>query len=156
MKKIIVTAAVVVIASFIFLTSFQAKLNNTNHIRFNHIAIYVADLEASKAFYKDVMEFEAMDEPFHDGRHAWFRIGDHSQLHVVTGEKKEQLHIRNNHLAFSVSFLAGFIKKLDEKKISYINWAGDQKAAGKRPDGIQQIYLQDPDGYWIEVNDEWR
>jgi len=23
-----------------------------------------------------------------------------------------------------------------------------------RPDGIQQIYFQDPDGYWIEVNDD--
>tara|TARA_R110000868_G_scaffold1389_10_gene10744 strand:+ start:3320 stop:3502 length:183 start_codon:yes stop_codon:yes gene_type:complete len=22
----------------------------------------------------------------------------------------------------------------------------------KRPDGVKQIYLQDPDGYWIEVN----
>ena len=23
-----------------------------------------------------------------------------------------------------------------------------------RPDKVQQIYLQDPDGYWIEVNDD--
>ncbi|RYF13836.1 MAG: VOC family protein, partial [Flavobacteriales bacterium] len=22
-----------------------------------------------------------------------------------------------------------------------------------RPDGIHQLYLQDPDGHWIEVND---
>ena len=22
-----------------------------------------------------------------------------------------------------------------------------------RPDGIKQIWLQDPDGYWVEIND---
>lgn len=22
-----------------------------------------------------------------------------------------------------------------------------------RPDGVQQIFVQDPDGYWIEIND---
>jgi len=22
-----------------------------------------------------------------------------------------------------------------------------------RPDGVRQIYFQDPDGYWLEVND---
>ena len=23
-----------------------------------------------------------------------------------------------------------------------------------RPDGVHQLYFQDPDGYWIEVNDD--
>jgi lactoylglutathione lyase len=32
---------------------------------------------------------------------------------------------------------------------------GGRKTCGdNRVDGIKQIYLQDPDGYWIEVNDD--
>jgi catechol-2,3-dioxygenase len=23
-----------------------------------------------------------------------------------------------------------------------------------RPDGVKQIYFQDPEGYWIEINDD--
>ena len=37
--------------------------------------------------------------------------------------------------------------------IAYENWAGEKSAVTKRVDGVQQIYFQDPDGYWIEVND---
>jgi len=37
--------------------------------------------------------------------------------------------------------------------IWYGNWAG-KKEPQVRPDKVAQIYLQDPDGYWIEVNDD--
>ena len=38
--------------------------------------------------------------------------------------------------------------------IKYGNWKGDSKEPQVRPDGIKQVYLQDPDGYWIEINDD--
>jgi len=37
-------------------------------------------------------------------------------------------------------------------QVKYRNFAGDSKVT-MRPDGVRQIYLQDPDGYWIEVNE---
>jgi lactoylglutathione lyase len=37
-------------------------------------------------------------------------------------------------------------------QVKYRNFAGNGKVTD-RPDGVHQVYLQDPDGYWIEVND---
>ena len=31
--------------------------------------------------------------------------------------------------------------------------AASQKKVQTRADGVKQIYMQDPDGFWIEVND---
>ena len=58
------------------------------HASLNHIAIYVVDLEKSTTFYKDIIGIEQIPEPFHDGRHSWFRVGAHSQLHIISGAKK--------------------------------------------------------------------
>ena len=120
----------------------------------NHIAIYVYDLQKSSSFYKNIMQFEKIDEPFKDGRHDWYKIGEHSQLHIISGNIKDQSHEKNVHLAFTVPSLDKFIAHLEKEKINFSNWAGDIKGPNLRPDGIKQIYFQDPDGYWIEVNDD--
>ena len=41
----------------------------------DHIAIYVTDLKKSSAFYRDVLGLDPLPEPFRDGKHAWFAIG---------------------------------------------------------------------------------
>jgi lactoylglutathione lyase len=38
--------------------------------RFNHIALYVADLKKSACFYRDVIQAEVMPDPFQDDRHV--------------------------------------------------------------------------------------
>jgi lactoylglutathione lyase len=72
----------------------------------------------------------------------------------VQGAKEITNHEINIHLAFSVPSVENFAKHLDELNMKYGNWAQDSKTPQVRPDGIKQIYLQDPDGYWIEVNDD--
>jgi lactoylglutathione lyase len=121
---------------------------------FNHTTIYVTDLKRSGDFYAQIMELEVIPEPFHDNRHIWFKIGDHSELHVVSGAAADGPHDINIHLAFSVPSLPDFMKHLDEMKLKYGNWAGDYQKTQARPDHVNQIYFQDPDGYWIEVNDD--
>jgi lactoylglutathione lyase len=120
----------------------------------DHNALYVKDLDKSAAFYKDVMLLEVIPEPFHDGKHVWFRTGEHSQLHVIQGAAAIYPHDINTHYAYSVPNLAVFTKHLDEMHVKYGNWKGDSKSPQLRPDGIKQVYLQDPDGFWIEVNDD--
>ncbi len=120
----------------------------------NHITVYVVDLNTSTSFYKDAMQLQQIPEPFHDNRHVWFKIGEHTQLHVVSGAKEVVPHDINIHLAFSVPSVEDFAKHLDSMNIKYGNWAQTSKEPQKRPDGIKQIYFQDPDGYWIEVNDD--
>ncbi len=121
---------------------------------FNHTTIYVTDLEKSASFYDHVIGIEKIAEPFNDGKHVWFRIGDHSQLHVVKGATAIIPHDINIHLSFSVKSLSGYMKHLDEAGVKYGNWKGDSKQPQVRPDGVNQIYFQDPDGYWIEINDD--
>ena len=41
---------------------------------------------------------------------------------------------------------------LDKMKIIYSDWPGNSNKINIRADGIKQIFFQDPDGYWIEVN----
>lgn len=100
------------------------------------------------------MQLEKIPEPFHDNKHVWFKIGEHNQLHVVSGAKEKVPHDINIHLAFSVPSVENFAKHLDSFSIKYGNWNQTSKEPQVRPDGIKQIYLQDPDGYWIEVNDD--
>ena len=51
--------------------------------------------------------------------------------------------------------MPAFIANLQKHKIAYESWAGEKNGITKRVDGIQQIYFKDPDGYWIEVNDDY-
>ena len=120
----------------------------------SHFALYVVDLPKSVAFYQQVLELKQIPEPFHDGRHVWFRMGPHSQLHIIQGAAKVEPHDKNTHLAFSVKDLKKFTAHLDQTATHYGSWTGVDKQVTPRPDGVQQVYLQDPDNFWIEVNDD--
>jgi len=119
---------------------------------FDHIAIHVRDLEKSVGFYEKVMGLEKIPEPFKDDRHVWFRMGAHNQLHVVGGATDGPGLPIDIHIAFRVGSLTDFMTRLDQTQVKYRSFKGDGKFT-PRPDGVRQIYFQDPDGYWIEVND---
>lgn len=120
----------------------------------NHVALYVFDLQKSADFYKNVLELKQIPEPFKDGKHVWFRIGPHSQLHIIQGAAKVEEHDKNSHLAFSVKDLKKFTAHLDKTATRYGGWKGEDKQTTARPDGVKQVYLQDPDNFWVEVNDD--
>ena len=119
----------------------------------NHIALYVVDLQKSADFYKQALLLPELPEPCKDGKHVWLRIGPHSQLHIIQGNKVQD-HDINTHLAFSVKNLTKFRAHLDQLAIRYGSWKGEARQTTPRPDGVQQVYLQDPDGFWLEVNDD--
>jgi len=116
--------------------------------RFSHQTIFVTDLDRAANFYEKVMELKRIPEPFHDGRHVWFSLGGHGQLHVVSGAKEDIPHDINIHLAFSVPSMAAFTKHLDGANVKYGDWSQKNKTPQVRPDKVLQIYLQDPDGKW--------
>ena len=119
----------------------------------NHLALYVVDVQKTADFYKNVLLLPELPEPFKDGRHVWLRIGPHSQLHIIQGNKAQD-HDINTHLAFSVPDLAKFMAHLDKLGVRYGNWKSEARQTTPRPDGVKQIYLQDPDNFWVEVNDD--
>lgn len=117
----------------------------------DHIAVYVTNLQQSTAFYQDIVGLDTIPEPFHDGRHTWFRLGA-GALHLIQGPDAAATHNKNNHLCFRVKDLDVFIQRLTKAGIAYENWLGEKKTRTRRPDGVEQIYFQDPDGRWLEVN----
>jgi lactoylglutathione lyase len=149
MKKILFSTFL----AFILLAASTHTAAAQGPVGLNHIALYVVDLQKSSSFYKDALMLPEIPEPFKDGKHVWLRIGPHSQLHIIQGNKVQE-HDINTHLAFSVKNLAKFMEHLDKLNVRYGSWKGEAKQTTPRPDGVKQIYLQDPDGFWVEVNDD--
>lgn len=121
----------------------------------NHIAFYVKDLKTSTDFYMTVVNLDTIPEPFHDGKHTWFSVSDNSHLHLIQGAKTVTTHDKNTHLCFSVPSVEEVIRKLKARGIPYENWPGKQNEITTRVDGVKQIYFKDPDGYWLEINNDY-
>ena len=118
----------------------------------NHIAVHVHDLEKCTAFYKDVMRFEQIEEPFKLGMHSWFQIGMHCQLHLIRGNKEVTTHNINSHMAFSTPSIEEFVLNLKKFGVNYSDVEGNKNVIQIRPDGIKQIFFTDPEGRWLEMN----
>ena len=119
---------------------------------FDHTTIYVRDLQKSADFYRKVIGLQEIPEPFKDGKHVWFRVSPHEQLHVVSGATSVTSNPIDVHLAFRVESLADFMKHLDEMQVKYRDFQGKGKGPQTRPDVVKQIYFQDPDGYRWELS----
>lgn len=110
----------------------------------NHVAIYVKDLEASYRFYHETLELEPLPRPAFDFPGAWFRLGTHQELHLI-GERKELLTLnKRHHFALKVKSVKQAEELLKQKEVKFTG-------PKPRPDGAIQIFLQDPDGYFIEL-----
>ncbi|CAN5472145.1 hypothetical protein BH23BAC1_BH23BAC1_20630 [soil metagenome] len=135
-------------------SSIAQTSNQRQEISLNHIAVYVYDLKQSADFYDNVLQLQQIPEPFKDGLHIWYSIGNNISLHLIEGAGGVRDQNKNTHLCFSVPSVDDFIARLDQFNINYENWPGTERAPTLRVDGVKQIYFQDPDGYWIEVNDD--
>ncbi|QCR22726.1 VOC family protein [Pontibacter sp. SGAir0037] len=151
--KYLLTAFILLFFSFSFA---QAQSAARPAIRLNHIAIYVQNLEKSTSFYKNVLQLEEIPEPFHDGLHTWFSMGAAGQLHLIKGANGTVERNKNDHLCFSVASIDDFIANLQNHKVKFTDWPGTAQKPTVRVDGVKQIYFQDPDGHWIEINNDFR
>ncbi|MDQ3291871.1 MAG: VOC family protein [Bacteroidota bacterium] len=119
----------------------------------NHVALHVKDLQTTTAFYENFLQLKKIPEPFKDGLHTWFSVGEKSHLHLIQGKPHETLYDKSEHLCFSVASVEDFISRLKKANIKFENWTGTPQEYTLRTDGVKQVYFQDPDGHWIEVND---
>ena len=120
----------------------------------NHLAIFVVNLQQSAGFYENIIGLDTIPEPFHDGKHVWLRIGPHSALHIIQGADAPKSYYKNNHICFSIPSMEAFVEKLRKNNLKWEDAGGKQGAITNRVDGVKQIWLQDPDGYWIEINND--
>ena len=141
------------IACSLLLATSNCFSQNTSKAKINHTAVFVVNLEASRHFYQDVLGLDTIPEPFHDGKHAWFKTGIGIAMHVIQGAEVKKEYYKNQHTCFSVASVKAFTEILKQNNITWENVNGLKQAITTRIDGVQQIWLQDPDGYWVEIND---
>jgi lactoylglutathione lyase len=149
-----VLPGILVLAIFLIITDGIAQSKTTKpKAVLNHTAIYVKDVDASAAFYRTIIGLDTIAEPFHDGKHAWFRIAPGVAMHIIQGATEKKEYYKNQHTCFSVASVDAFVAMLKKNNITWEDRDGAKLAITTRVDGVKQLWLQDPDGYWIEIND---
>ena len=116
-------------------------------LELNHIALHVADLDASMAFYGDHLELPQLPRPAFDFPGAWFRLGPKQELHLIAGRTTPvDSHKRRAHFALRVASIKEAEAFLQRKGIAH-------QPRKRRPDGAWQLFLIDPDGHRVELTD---
>lgn len=137
---------------FISYSSIWAQEATLFSLTLNHNAISVKDVNRSVMFYKSVLHLEEITNRTEKEGIRWMSLGEGKELHLISTIKEPVVINKAVHVAFTTPQFDNFIKVLNEKKITYSDWAGTLNKISLRADGIQQVYIQDPDGYWIEIN----
>ena len=149
MKKVILLIPFMLLSAFL-----TAQETASIKMIYNHSALSVKDVDRSATFYKTILNLQEITNRTKKEGIRWFATGDGKELHLVSTIKEPVSINKAIHLAFSIADVDfdGFIKTLNNSKITYSDWPGELNKITIRADGIKQIYFQDPDGYWIEVN----
>lgn len=129
----------------------EEKTDAPDMAALNHVAIHVKDLSISTAFYKDIFGLSEVPAPFPIAR--WLKTSNGLMLHIVSGRNRPLESTRWDHFALACNSIDAFIARLEMKGIPWGDINGKPEVQ-VRPDGVKQIFVRDPDGYWIEVNDE--
>ena len=115
---------------------------------FNHISLHVSDVEKSLHFYVELLGMTQLPRPAFTFKGAWLTMGNAHCLHLIEGKDYEiRSGNRGNHFAFAhpdINALEGEFKK-----------KGIEVVSNKiRVDGVKQMFIKDPDGYFIEFSEE--
>jgi glyoxylase I family protein len=125
----------------------------------HHISLTSKNLEASSAFYRDVLGLQEVERPAFPIAGRWFRSGT-VEVHLIDrpdGTFRPAFFIDHNdiHFAMRVPDFEAEISRL--KKLGYEEDEG--QAGGKHlrvnrhgKAGYPQVFLIDPDNHVIEIN----
>jgi catechol 2,3-dioxygenase-like lactoylglutathione lyase family enzyme len=138
--------------ALLFTGFLKAQNSPTFNVTFDHLALSVKDLDRSADFYKNVVTLQEITNLAKGNDMRWFSLGGDRQLHLIAMENKNSSIDTTIHFAFATQNFDAFLKRLDTLKIPFEDTDGKPHTFNIRADGVKQIYFQDPDGYWIEVN----
>ena len=131
----------------------QAQDSIVSKFSFNHLALSVKDLNRSAEFYNKVLQLpEIINRTKIEGI-RWFVLADGKELHLISIIKEQVVTNKAIHIGLATNNVDAFVHRLERLKITYTDWLGKPNTVNIRTDGVKQIYFQDPDGYWVEVND---
>jgi lactoylglutathione lyase len=117
----------------------------------DHVALNAADADVSAAFYKRT--FKMKEVPTRLPRTRWLDMGGGVTLHIIGGRTMEVSPNRIVHFALRTDDLDKSIAYFDANGIAWSDFTGKPRTVQTRFDGVRQVFIQDPDGYWVEVSD---
>lgn len=120
---------------------------------FNHMALAVKDVNESMDFYQQIFDFKEIENTASKSKTRWLSIGEGKELHIIPRPEASIKTVKAVHIAFSTNKFVAFQSRLESLNITYYDWSGTPNTFNVRDDGIKQLYFQDPNSYWIEVND---
>ena len=132
--------------------------------RMDHFTIRTSDMEGTRDFYVQVLGLEEGERPPFEFPGYWLYCGERPLVHLVGMDRarnrggkpvKDSGAAKGNgppestgavdHLAFALTDGPGLVARLREQEIPF----KEQKVPRT---GMFQIFLQDPNGVWIELN----
>lgn len=144
--------AILILLLFQFSNVVKAQEKKDFSLSFNHMALSVKDVNISAKFYTEVLNLDIIPLPPEATDVKWISLGEGKELHLLSIFDDEIKTNKAIHLALSTAHFDAFVQKLKTMNIDYSDFPGTLYKINLRPDGIQQVFFQDPDGYWIEVN----
>lgn len=122
------------------------------NFNFNHMALSVKDVNRSVEFYTKLFQLTEITNRSAIEGIRWISLSEGKELHLISVVKEPITLNKAIHLSLATKNVDAFEKRLIAMKIAYSDWPGKPNTVNIRADGIKQIYFQDPDGYWLEVN----
>jgi catechol 2,3-dioxygenase-like lactoylglutathione lyase family enzyme len=127
----------------------------TAALRLNHMSILVRDLARSADFYQRVLRLPEVECLAARSYIRWFGIGTEQTLHLIEADFGATHVEMHTHFCITTSEFEETIAHIASTGTQYRNVAGEVGKVHVRADGVKSIYFQDPDGYWIEVSEEF-
>lgn len=124
-------------------------------LRLNHVSVQVRDLERSAAFYQNVLRLSEIENGTRRPNIRWFGLGAGQSVHLIEGDVGATLVTKSTHFCIATAAFEETLEHLRMTGVAFGNLAGEQGKEHRRADGVRSVYLQDPDGYWIEVNEDF-
>ncbi len=123
-------------------------------LRLDHIALLVRDLDESAAFYTAIPGIREVPNPMGGKDFRWFEFGENQRCLMKSGAISRTHVEKNTHFAFSArDEFDAVLATLKDRGFAWSDMKGTPGAINVRPDGMRAVFLQDPNGYWIEIND---
>jgi catechol 2,3-dioxygenase-like lactoylglutathione lyase family enzyme len=122
-------------------------------LKLDHIALLVRDLDESAAFYTALPGIREVPNPMGGTHIRWFEYANGQRFHLQAGDLSTTHVEKGTHFAFSAADFDATLREIKARGLAFSDFKGTPGAINVRPDGMRAIFLQDPNGYWIEIND---
>ena len=142
-----------IILSLITFFGIILSVQSQNNLKYDHQALPVNNLKITGDFYRDILGFK--DIPTLVGTkdsHRWLANYEGKEIHLIFSNDEIQKTPKQIHMAFSPLDFEKFIDHLKMNNVVFTNYKLKAGVVQVRNDGIKQLWIRDPQGYWIEIN----